>query len=576
MLYCTYAPWYFSGIKLTTEETQRFVDASASGKQNIILEQSTSAEKAEEYLSLCGVITVCTGVVDDAVANKLDAICTGDCKVIKQKAINDFNATAAAIDKLYDDNINKTSEDIVMLTKSSAALTSISKTFQLFREEMHDPDVLTKRLHKQIEDAKKAGLLDRRVANELKKNVASSLEIDPSAPQNSIESVIANVNKAIRQSQGIQKKELAGIEKKQKQALEYKDTAIREIRSMTKTDALSKGANAVGGVLTAVTKFQSGNEIQVVSGCLDIANSIAQFLPPPASLVTETVSGIFNLFAGGPPDPSNQQVIDEVKNAINKGFAHQRNFLEKKFAEHMNLIRVEFAKLENVISKQFSQLGENIAEGFAAQRNFISQKFTEDHLRKVKNEALAQLEAIEEKKLFIDKYKNGDIKEVALAQSIDRQIAALSNTRYSSLSKTTFEDICPAILDEKYPVSKTVTRKYCATLLYTYLMVEQDRNFVLFELTQVLARTSLRRLEDGFLDVLDHRKSEVTKFVKNIVLEKKVGCSLFNPQSGTPVLTDKQITEITTYIKYLNEETFTGSIDAFKKRTDCPSKYLKT
>ena len=271
---------------MTTEEKQRFVQASSSGKQNIILDQSTSAEKADKYLSLCGIITVCAGVVNDAVADKLDAICRGDCKVKKLKAIDNLNATAAAIDKLYDANENKTSEDIVMLTKSSAALTLMSKTFQSFREEMHNPDVLTKRLHEQIEKAKTAGLLDPTIANELKTNVASSLTINPGAPQNSVESVIANVNKAIRQSQGVEKEKLTGIKKKRQQAKEYTDTAIREIKSMTNTDRLSKGATAVGGVLTAVTKFQSGNEMQVVSGCLDIVNGIAEFLPPPASLTT--------------------------------------------------------------------------------------------------------------------------------------------------------------------------------------------------------------------------------------------------------------------------------------------------
>ena len=58
MLY-THVLWYLSGINLTPKEKKLFVAASASGKQTIILDQSTSAEKAEEYLSLCGVITIC-------------------------------------------------------------------------------------------------------------------------------------------------------------------------------------------------------------------------------------------------------------------------------------------------------------------------------------------------------------------------------------------------------------------------------------------------------------------------------------------------------------------------------------
>ena len=60
------------------------------------------------------------------------------------------------------------------------------------------------------------------------------------------------------------------------------------------------------------------------------------------------------------------------------------------------------------------------------------------------------------------------------ASAVDRQIATLSNTRFSALSKTNFEDICI----DKFPNEREklqVQREYCATLLYTYLMVEEDR-----------------------------------------------------------------------------------------------------
>ena len=60
------------------------------------------------------------------------------------------------------------------------------------------------------------------------------------------------------------------------------------------------------------------------------------------------------------------------------------------------------------------------------------------------------------------------------ANAVDRHIATLSNTRLSALSKTNFEDICVNTFPYEYETLQ-VEREYCATLLYTYLMVEEDR-----------------------------------------------------------------------------------------------------
>ena len=505
----------------------------------------------------------CNGVVDEDVANKVDTICDAECRTMKETLIQNFTTTEAAMNEMYDQNINDTSEVIDMLSKNSLALTEIGKFVQQWREEMHDPTALTTKLQKQIDEAQTAGLLDPTVAADLKKNVASAIEINPGAPQNSITSVIDNVNKAIRQSKDVKKEELDTYESGKAALKNYGPTALREIRGMTATDRLSKSADAVGGIFTAVTKFQSGDEVQIVSGCLDLANSVAQFLPPPASLVTSTFSGVFNLFTGGPPDPSNQQVIDGLNNTINRGFAHQKNFLEKKFGEQMNLIRVEFQKLEAVIKDEFELLTDNV-------RNYIDQ----NHLRRVKNDALSQLEAVEEKLIFIKRYSNVDVPD-EVAHSIDRQIATLSTTRYSALSKTSFEDLCTGILDDDYGVSKETRRKYCATLLYAYLIVEQDRSIVLLQLIAVLEKTVLRESIDGYLEVYHHRKNEVEEFVQKTVLEEEMGCSLFNPQGGAPVLTFTQIQEISIYIESLSMA-FNGSINAFQNKQDCSRKYLQT
>ena len=420
-----------------------------------------------------------------------------------------------------------------------------------------------------IGDPENENPFKNKIAEELKSRAQEVLGVTSQGAgtfaDDSLKNVIDSVDKAIREQQDLQIEHLKGMEYAKKATQVYKDKAWREVKGMSNTDRLTKGADALGGVATAVSKFleADGDGLKIISGCLDITNAIAQFLPPPATVLTGTVSGLFNLFAGGPPDPTNQQVVDDVKNAINRGFAQQKNFLEKKFGEQMNLIRAEFQKLEAVITDEFNELAEN-------QRKYINQ----DHLRRVKNDALAQLEAVEEKLIFIKRYSNVKVTD-DVAHSIDRQIAALSTTQSSALCKTTFEDVCPGILDDDYAMSKGVARKYCATLLYSYLMIEQDRSIVLIQLIAVLQNTLLRKSNEGYLEVYHHRKNEIEAFVKKTILVEKMACSLFNPQSGNAVLTATQISEISTYIESLSSS-FKGRINAFKKKADCPRKYLET
>ena len=61
---------------------------------------------------------------------------------------------------------------------------------------------------------------------------------------------------------------------------------------MSKTEGLTKTTTALSGFVGAIGKFQAKNEdgspnaLKITEGVLDITNSIAQFLPPPASVVT--------------------------------------------------------------------------------------------------------------------------------------------------------------------------------------------------------------------------------------------------------------------------------------------------
>ena len=119
------------------------------------------------------------------------------------------------------------------------------------------------------------------------------------APQNSVDSVIQNVNKAIRQGRREGRKELGYIKGSRQAVKDYYATTKSEIKVMTKYDKIANGAAASGDIASAVQKFASGDTQKIISGCLDLANAAANFLPPPASIVTGSIVGVANIFLGG-------------------------------------------------------------------------------------------------------------------------------------------------------------------------------------------------------------------------------------------------------------------------------------
>ena len=80
---------------------------------------------------------------------------------------------------------------------------------------------------------------------------------------------------------------------------DYAETTYRENKAMTKYDRIAAGAAASGDIASAVQKFATGDTQKIVSGCLDLANAAANFLPPPASIVTGSIVGVANIFLGG-------------------------------------------------------------------------------------------------------------------------------------------------------------------------------------------------------------------------------------------------------------------------------------
>ena len=127
---------------------------------------------------------------------------------------------------------------------------------------------------------------------------------------------------------------------------------------------------------------------------MDLSSAIAVFLPPPASIITDTFSGILGLFMPGAGGPSNQDVIDE----INEGFEEQKKLILSEFAEQSKLIKDKFAEQTSFIKEQFKETIDAIKEGTKDIKNTIlKEKFNE-----IKKQSFAILDYINEKQAYLN------------------------------------------------------------------------------------------------------------------------------------------------------------------------------
>ena len=94
------------------------------------------------------------------------------------------------------------------------------------------------------------------------------------------------------------------------------------------------------------------------------------------------------------------------------------------------------------------------------------------------------------------------------------------------------------------------------------------RGIVLSQLITLLATTPLRKANEGYLKVQSHRRKEMESFIQRAVVNKHVGCAIFNPKIGNELLTQTQIVEISDYITSVSRY-FKDTVKSFKERLDC-------
>ena len=223
----------------------------------------------------------------------------------------------------------------------------------------------------------------------------------------------------------------------------YALRAKRGLKGLT-SDTVDKAGTVIGGVLTGVSKFVGVNYADgvsfedigiMVSGGLDIVNSVATLFPFPASTITGALSGILNIFGlGPPPDATNKEVIaavkkgqQEIKDDIKAGTNKISELLVTGFIEQKNFIHTAFKQQTIYLAKEFDNLEQHITDTFELQ-----------FLREIKNDAIALLEQVQEKYDYI----------LPLAQETLTEAQALDLDQHAGILDTTFQTArhsCPKL-----------------------------------------------------------------------------------------------------------------------------------
>ena len=316
-------------------------------------------------------------------------------------------------------------------------------------------------------------------------------------------------------------------------------------------------------------KFQTKNEdgspdaLAITSGVLDVADSIAQFLPPPASIVTGTLSGIFNIFGGGPPSTEDviKEEFEELKKFTAEQFEKQRKFIEKKFEEQKKFIEDEFKQQKDFIDKRLKDIEKQIAEQtgvlldqFTRERELLVnlKEIAKEEFQQLKSDLKAQtrelkdflvnerigevfgrakavLEEIQEKYTFLNAYHGQNVDD-NVANAIRDELEVLKSKDIAFL-RSNFKEIC--INTEFMKCKKLVIPKnMCTKILYTYFSIKQFQDITMLGLINLLENTNLKHLNKGYLEVYQLRKDKFEDWIfQELVNNTNIACPMFKTRT---------------------------------------------
>ena len=435
---------------------------------------------------------------------KLSSGCNKSCKETKQQTIDKLDLIKNAVEQEEEEGkkVSKKEQE-----EGEEILKEISNFFLEFDKKTYNWETHKKRLVKEISKAFEKGYLNEDHYNLMKNQVEKSSTFNPA--------ILTSLHEMKEQTE----QELATRRRqsqKEKSAWEQSKVELKAwktgVQSMSKTEALSKSSSAAGALWGAIGKFRatkddgSPDELKIVSGVSDIANAIAEFLPPPASVVTGSVSRILNIFGAG--GPSTEKVVKEE-------FRKMKQFTTNLFTKQNKLIKSQTQEILSAIND--------------TQKFWINDKITK---LLVASEGLHK--TLDEHLIFLDTYRYKQINDDT-ANTLTNLVDITKDTDRFVRIKRNFENVCldskQRLMQSNYTVNEN---ELCTSILYNFLAINMKRETVMHAFISKLRQSNKHRESvEGFLNIATVRKNEMKLWTRNKIMKNdSLVCPLFITEIG--------------------------------------------
>ena len=208
------------------------------------------------------------------------------------------------------------------------------------------------------------GTLDWQTYKVMQAKVDNALSFDPLYPATQAE-IVASTKIALQKREREAVRELDTLSNAKAQTANYIKSTWPGIKAMSRDEKIEKAGTALGLAMGGVAKFGTVNDdmtdsekaLRIASGVADIASAVAEFLPPPASIVTGSISSMISIFDS---TPSTEDVVREqfaiMKDFMGEKFEEQQQFIDGKFEEQQQFINDSFLKQQDFIDGKIDEI----------------------------------------------------------------------------------------------------------------------------------------------------------------------------------------------------------------------------
>ena len=463
-------------------------------KQAVLNCPDVSAAVAKELLrssSDAENVKYCNFEVDDLLTNrdcgkllqdKLNEDCDRDCKKFENK----ISSTAAAVLEIYEEKENEVNVMVEIQTRIKDVVEVAREVAKAKEETTEIRNDRPKILEQLLDKINKSKILTKESKERLTKSVEGAMEFDAGSTT-SYKHIITSTKNEIRVLTD-QQDNLDKSKSKMKKQFDKVRRGWTAMRGDT-VGTVQKASVALDNIVGAVGKFQKGGALDVAGGILDIGNAITQFLPPPASIITGSISSIFNILVGNAP------ATDPVK----EGFEKQKKWMDKKF----DGIELKLDNLENRISSLL------IEQAKKDEKNMMI-KYTKDKI----GEAKGILKEFKLKQDYIFSQQN-KILQPKIIRLMIIQLDLFKNSVEKFQIKEFVKDTCTG--REELDIIEA-----CQLLAFTSLMVDLQEEKLIDQTLAMIGSSSYSVLSASYLDYKETLKQDAKSFFEVIFLNPPV------------------------------------------------------